>query len=231
VSKFVVEYGKDTDRATADGRLDGPAFHRNHGPIRDVLCRFLAGRAGNAVEIGSGTGQHVVAFAAALPALVWWPTDLRAAHLASIEAWRRHTALANVMPAIALDVTQPDWRTPRAGGTLPDALAAIVCINVLHIAPWAATEGLLEGAGRRLARDGYVFIYGPFAHDGAHVSPSNAAFDATLRRENAAWGVRDTRDVSATAARHGLHLAEVIDMPSNNVTLVLKPRARDLAQT
>jgi hypothetical protein len=153
---------------------------------------------------------------------MWWPTDLRAAHLASIEAWSSHSALANVRPAIALDVTQSDWRTPRSGGPLPEALAAIVCINVLHIAPWAATEGLLEGAGRRLARDGYVFIYGPFARDGAHVSPSNAAFDASLRAQDSTWGVRDTRDVAAAAANCGLTLAHVIDMPSNNITLVFE---------
>jgi hypothetical protein len=222
VSKFVVEYGKDTDPATADGRLDGPAFHRNHAPIRDVLCRFLAGHAGDAVEIGSDTGQHVVEFARAFPQIRWRPTDLRAAHLASIEAWRSHSALANVMPAIALDVTQPDWRTPRADGTLPEALAAIVCINVLHIAPWAAATGLLEGAGRRLARDGYVFIYGPFARDGVHVADSNVAFDASLRRQDPDWGVRDTRDISAAASRCGLRLVEVVAMPSNNFTLVLE---------
>jgi hypothetical protein len=222
VSKFVVEYGKDTDPATADGRLDAPTFHRNHGPIRDVLVRFLAGRTGHAVEIASGTGQHVVEFARALPDLVWWPTDLRRAHLASIAAWRRHGGVANVMPPLALDVTTPEWRTARSGVAPPADLAAVVCINMLHIAPWAATEGLLEGAGRRLAPDGTLFIYGPFARDGAHTAPSNASFDASLRRQDPAWGVRDIRDVAAAAVERGLRLGEVTAMPSNNFTLVFE---------
>jgi hypothetical protein len=224
VSKFVVEYGKDTDPATEDGRLDAPAFHRNNGPIREVLGRYLAGRTGDAVEIGSGTGQHVVEFARALPGLVWWPTDLRPAHIASIEAWRSHSGLANVRPARAVDVTQPEWLDAHAGGSLPSQLAAIVCINVLHISPWEAAEGLLDGAGKRLAPDGCLFVYGPFARDGVHVSESNVAFDATLRRENPAWGVRDTRDVAAAAQRRGLHIVDSVAMPSNNFTLVI---ARD----
>jgi SAM-dependent methyltransferase len=227
VSKFVVEYGKDTGPATADGRLDAPAFHRNHGPILDVLRRHLGARSGNAIEVGSGTGQHVVEFARAFPGIVWWPTDLRPAHLASIEAWRAHSGLASVMAPVALDVTQAGWRAPLSALPLPRDLAAIVCINVLHIAPWAAAEGLLEGAGRRLAPGGRLFIYGPFARDGAHVSQSNADFDASLRRQDPAWGVRDTRDVAATAAAHGLRLAEIADMPSNNFTLVFEKSGRE----
>lgn len=222
MSKFVVEYGMDTSPATPDGRLDAPAFHRNHGPIRDVLTRFLAGCTGDVVEIASGTGQHVVEFARALPRLVWWPTDINPAHLKSIDAWRAHGSTANVMAPVALDVTQPEWRAARSGAALPDDLAAIVSINMLHIAPWTAAEGLFDGAGRRLVLDGHLFIYGPFARDGAHVSQSNVAFDASLRRQDPAWGVRDTRDVAAAAARRGLRLTQVIDMPSNNFTLVFK---------
>ncbi len=207
---------------TSDGRLDAPAFHRNHGPILEVLRRHLAGSSGLVLEIGSGTGQHVVAFAEAFPALVWQPSDIDERHLASIAAWRRASGLANIASPARLDATAADW--PAAIPELAtERLRALIAINVVHIAPWRVAEGLFAGAERHLrAGDGLLVLYGPYKRDGAHTAPSNAAFDASLRRQNPAWGVRDVADVAALGRRHGLALEEINEMPANNLTLVFR---------
>src|ERR1700686_3089272 len=132
---FVVEFGEDEERP-ADGRLRGPAFDRNHAPIWSVLAPFLRERAGHVIEIGSGTGQHVVAYARAAPAVTWWPSDVNAKHLASIAAWRAHEKLANVAAPARLDLLDADW---DAGLPMRDRLLAMLCINVLHISPWRVT--------------------------------------------------------------------------------------------
>lgn len=214
---FVVEFGKDEERP-ADGRLHGPAFARNHAPIWSVIEPFLAGRTGDVLEVGSGTGEHVVEYARRAPAVTWWPSDINPRHLASIAAWRAHAKLANVHAPVRVDLLRDDWDADLA---MPDRLLATVCINVLHISPWRVTESLLAGAARKLTPDGRVFIYGPFMRDGVHTAPSNAAFDASLRAENTAWGVRDTRDIAAVAERHGLRIAEIAAMPRDNLTLVV----------
>jgi hypothetical protein len=206
-------------------RLDAPAFHRNHRAISAVLARHLDAVTGDAVEIGSGSGQHVAAFAAAFPGLVWWPSDPLSAHRASIDAWRLEAGAANIMPAVAIDAAA-DWRLGGEGMPPGRDLAAIVCINVLHVAPWAVAEGLLTGAGRYLARHGRLFIYGPFTRDGIHTAPSNAAFDASLRATDPTWGVRDVGRIEMVARDRGLRLLEIAEMPANNVTLVLVPRDR-----
>ena len=203
-------------------RLDAPAFHRNGPAIAAVLQRVLGPRSGSVLEIGSGSGQHAVAFAGALPHLTWWPTDPVPAHRRSIEAWRRHTNAEAVMAPVALDAAAADWGLGRPGMPPADDLAAIVCVNVLHIAPWAVTEGLIGGARRHLAPDGRLIIYGPFARDGAHTAPSNADFDRALRRQNPDWGVRDTADIDRVARSRGLRLDEIVEMPANNVMLLLK---------
>ena len=204
-----------------DGRLDAPAFHRNGPAIAAVLQRVIGHRSGSVLEIGSGSGQHAVAFAKALPRLTWWPSDPVPAHRRSIAAWRRHATIDTVMAPVALDAAATDWGLGRPGMPPSDNLAAIVCINVLHIAPWAVTEGLIGGARRHLAPDGRLIIYGPFARDGAHTASSNADFDRALRRQNPDWGVRDTAAIDEVARRHGLRLDEIIEMPANNVVLVL----------
>ena len=214
---FVVEFGKD-DKRPADGRLRGPAFARNHAPIWSVIERFLAGRTGDVLEVGSGTGEHVVEYARRAPTVTWWPSDINPRHLASIAAWRAHAQLANVQAPACVDLLRDDWDADLA---ISNGLIAIVCVNVLHISPWRVTESLLAGAARKLTPDGRVFIYGPFMRDGAPTAPSNAAFDASLRAENAAWGVRDTRDIAAVAERDGLRIAEVVAMPRDNFTLVV----------
>ena len=213
--RFVVEFGKDGTPPAQEGRLDAPAFHRNHEAIWQALAPFLSAKTGAVLELGSGTGQHVVTFAARTPDLEWYPSDFQDSHLASIAAWRAHTGLANVAPPQRIDLTDPAWAW-RPGG----ALDAMLCINVLHISPWAVSQNLIAGAGRQLAPGGHLFIYGPFMRDGAHTAPSNAEFDASLRAKNPDWGVRDTRDLAALAQAHGLTLADIVPMPANNFVLV-----------
>lgn len=215
MSKFVVEFGKQTPAAAPDGRLDAPAFHRNVEPIWGAIGGFLAGRTGDLLEIGSGTGQHAATYAARTPQLTWWPSDIYDSHLASIAAWRAHANLANLRAPQRIDLTAPDW-TWIPGGTL----AAMLCINVTHISPWRVSENLLAGAARFLAADGRLFVYGPFMTEGQFSAPSNATFDASLRAQNAEWGVRDVGALSEPAHNMGLTLTEVVSMPANNLVLV-----------
>jgi hypothetical protein len=219
VPEFVVEFDRRID--AADERLDAAAYHRNLSPILAVLQRVLRDRSGHVLEIGSGTGQHVVGFAKALPTLTWWPTDPNPNHLKSIEAWRRHSGMANVAPPFALDVVDPDARLDGEGRP-PEALAAIISMNVIHITPWSVCEGIMHIAGRRLVNGGFLGLYGPFKRGGEHTAPSNAAFDASLQLENRQWGVRDVEAVEEAGRSRGLHLSEVIEMPANNLTLVFE---------
>jgi len=226
MAEYVVEFGKD-GRAGGDGRLDAAAFHRNHAPIWAVLQPFLAGQTGDALEAGSGTGQHVVHFAANSPGIIWWPSDLNEAHLTSIAAWRAHANLPNIRPPLRLDLSDPAWDAALASGDGPPNLLALFCANVIHIAPWRVAEGLFAGAGRALRDDGRLFLYGPFKRDGRDTAVSNAAFDASLRDNNPEWGVRDIADLEKLAAANALRLAEIFEMPANNMILMfVRPRIR-----
>jgi SAM-dependent methyltransferase len=220
MAEFVVEFGKDGRRVEPDGRLDAAAFHRNHEPIWAVLQKFLAEKSGDVVEVGSGTGQHVVHFAKHTPGVIWWPSDLNENHLKSIEAWRAHSALSNIRPPLRIDLTDPAWCPAMQDGSGPDKLLAVFCANVIHIAPWRVAEGLIAGAGRYLRPDGRLFLYGPFKRDGKHTAMSNAVFDTSLRQQDAEWGVRDIADVEKLAAGAGLTLIETVPMPANNMILV-----------
>jgi len=217
--EFTVEFGKDGP-PPQDGRLDAAAFHRNHAAIAPVLHGFLQNRTGHVLEIGSGTGQHAVTFASELPAITWWPTDLNDNHLRSIEAWRKHSKLGNVMPPVQFDASAADWRLPSLG--LPDRFTAMFCANVIHIAPWTVAQGLFAGAGRHLIPGGRLFLYGPFRRDGVHTAPSNAEFDASLRQRDPEWGVRDTADLKKLGEANRLRLVELIEMPSNNAVLIFE---------
>ncbi len=217
--KFTVEFGKD-EPPPEDGRLDAAAFHRNHQAIAPVLESFLRGKTGDVLEIGSGTGQHAVAFAEQRPSIAWWPTDLNDNHLRSIAAWRSHTKLDNVKAPVRLDASAVDWRLPALG--LPSQFTAIFCANVIHISPWAVAEGLFAGAARHLAAGGRLFLYGPFKRDGKHTAPSNAAFDDSLRSRNPEWGVRDTAELRALATKNGLRFVALVEMPSNNAILTFE---------
>ena len=222
MAEYVVEFGKDGGCREADGRLDAPAFHRNHQVIGGVLDHYLAGKSGNAVEVGSGTGQHAVEFARRFPEITWWPSDFNDGHLASIEAWRTYSGLPNIRPPQPIDVSDPDWGDAMQGG--PGRLLAVFSANVVHIVPWRVVEGLVSGAGRALGKGGTLFLYGPFKRGGEHTAPSNEAFDRSLRQRDPGWGVRDVEAVDVLAGRAGLSPAEVVDMPANNFTLVFRRR-------
>jgi SAM-dependent methyltransferase len=213
------EFGKNAP-SPEDGRLDAAAFHRNRAAIAEVLQRFLSSKSGDVLEVGSGTGQHAVAFARGLPGITWWPTDFNDNHLRSIAAWRAHEKLADVRAPVRLDASATDWQLPQLG--LPSQFLTIFCANVIHIAPWAVAEGLFAGVSRHLVAAGRLFLYGPFKRDGHHNAPSNAAFDESLRRRDPEWGVRDTSDLKKLSAANGLGLIELIEMPANNAILVFE---------
>ena len=203
-----------------DQRKFAPAAARNTEAIVAVLAERLP-QQGYALEIASGTGQHVTAFAQAFPGLHWQPSDPSPVSRQSVAAWTEAARVTNVSAPTDVDVRRPDWHAPWAEG-----FDVLFTANLIHIAPWETTLGLMAGAGALLRPDGLVAIYGCFKRDGAHISQSNIAFDASLRRRDPSWGVRDVGEVSGAAAAQGLALDEVIAMPANNLMLVLRPAAR-----
>jgi SAM-dependent methyltransferase len=197
----------------SDPRLHYPHVARNRGPILDVLRNILPSR-GLVLEIASGSGEHAVYFAEQMPALVWQPTDPDPRALTSIAAHCADAGLPNLLPPFRLDVTSAQWPLERAD--------AVMCNNMIHIAPWSACRGLIAGAARVLPAGGLLYLYGPYRVDGRHTAPSNQAFDAQLRAQNTAWGIRDLADVTALAERHGLGLAETVAMPANNFSVIFR---------
>ena len=212
------ETGKTLDLNLLNMKI-AAAAERNKAPILSVLKQALPND-GLVLEVASGSGQHVVHFAAALTGLIWQPSDCDESLLRSIAAHVSASGLENVAPPIMLDVRMEAWPVSRAD--------AILCINMIHIAPWSAAEGVIRGAARLLKHGQPLIIYGPFSQGGCHTAPSNAEFDANLRRRNAEWGVRDLDDVTALAEGHGFTLEQVIAMPANNLTVVF--RAGDRSQ-
>lgn len=194
-------------------QLSSPAAQRNRDPILDVLRLHLPPK-GLAVEIASGSGEHVVHFAAHLPGLVFQPSDPDAAARASIDAWAADSGLANIKPALDLDVTRRPWPFLNA--------VAILCINMVHISRWAATEALIAGAVRHLVPGGVLYLYGPYKRDGAHTAPSNEAFDRSLRSRDPSWGVRDLETVIDLATTAGFAPPEITPMLANNLSLVFR---------
>jgi hypothetical protein len=199
----------------ADGRLVSPSAERNKGPITEILMRVLPAR-GDVLEISSGTGQHVLHFAQALPHIRWQPTERDADCLTSIASWLAQTPAPNINAPLYLDVHDGIWPVHD--------VAAVVCINMIHIAPPSATEALLRGAGNVIAHGGILFLYGSFRRKGRHTSTSNEAFDALLKAENPEWGVRDLEDVAQLAAIVGLDLEQTHDMPANNLAVIFRKR-------
>ena len=199
----------------ADGTWFLSAAERNKDPILAVLMRVLP-KQGVVLEIASGTGQHVIHFAKALPGLTWQPSDSDAELRDSIALRAREEQLANVNPPIDLDVTRLPWPLRAAD--------AVVCINMIHVAPWSATGALFEGAKALLPARHVLFLYGPYRRFGDHTSASNAKFDSDLRAQNPEWGLRDMEAVSDVAGRAGFVLAEIVDMPANNFSLVFERR-------
>ena len=189
-----------------------PATDRNREPIREVLARELPA-SGTVLEIASGTGEHAVAFAQAFPTITWQPTDTDPTAIASIAAWRDKAALPNLCAPLLLDVTELPWPVDQAD--------AIVCINMVHIAPWEAALALFAGAGRLLAQGALLYLYGPYRFDGT-TAASNEDFDRSLRARDPRWGVRDVRELGDAAAEHGLVMRGVVAMPANNHSLLFR---------
>ena len=198
------------------GARAAPSTARNRQPILDVLGPRLPPN-GRVLEVASGAGEHAMFLAAALPGVTWQPTDRDAEALTSIAAWRQASGLANIAAPIRLDAADPvSW---PAG-----PFEAVVCINMIHIAPWAATQGLIAGAARVLTPGGRLFLYGPYLEAGVATAPGNLSFNESLKSRDPAWGIRDLGDLTALAAGHGLVLAERIAMPANNLTVAFEKR-------
>ncbi len=197
-----------------DARMHAPATLRNRDAILAVLRPRLA--PGSLVlEVASGSGEHAAHFAAALPGVAFQPSDPDPGCRASIDAWASASRLANIRPALALDAAAPAWPVAAAD--------AVLCMNMIHIAPWAAALGLLRHAARVLKPGGLLFLYGPFRRGGAHTAPSNAEFDLDLRGRNPEWGIRDLEAVAAEAATAGFAAPEVVAMPANNLSVLFRP--------
>jgi SAM-dependent methyltransferase len=202
-----------------DGARASPSTARNRGPILEVLGPRLAEGA-RVLEVASGAGEHAMFLAAALAAVSWQPSDRDAGALASIAAWRGAANIENLVAPIRLDAADAaSW--PRG------PFEAVVCINMVHISPWAASEGLMAGAGRVLAAGGRLFLYGPYIEADVPTAPSNLAFDASLKSRDPAWGLRDLAQVKALAAMNGLRFAERIAMPANNLIVVFERKFDD----
>lgn len=196
-----------------DLRRQAPATARNRDPILDVLRSVLPER-GLVLEVASGTGEHAVHFARALPGLTWQPSDPTEDARESIAAWIAAEGVENVLPPLALDAAESAWPIAAAD--------AVVCINMIHISPWEATVGLMRGAGGLLPAGAPLYLYGPYRRAGHPVEPGNAAFDADLRRRDPRWGLRELEDVAARAGEYGLALDRVIEMPANNLSVVFR---------
>jgi len=198
---------------TSDARQFRPHVARNRDAILDVLRRVLPPK-GLVLEVASGSGEHAIYFAANLPSLDWQPSDPDPEAMASTAAHRATSKAPNLLPPLPLDVTAERWPVERAD--------AVVCCNMIHIAPWAACGGLIAGAARILPAGGLLYLYGPYKIGGRHTAPTNLAFDERLRAQNPAWGIRDLDDVVALAKRHGLALAETVPMPANNLSIIFR---------
>ena len=197
-----------------DQRMFSPSAARNSAPILAILKRVLR-TPGVVLEIGCGTGEHAVCFAEAMPSLTWQPSDVDSDSRTSTANWIKFAGLNNVLPPLDINVCSTLWGVEE---TAP--FDAIVSINMVHIAPWAASLGLFAGAGRLLSDSGFLVLYGPFMRDGLLNAPSNADFDASLKARNPSWGVRDIADLERIGIASGLSRREVIEMPSNNAIVV-----------
>lgn len=194
-------------------KLSSPATQRNKEPIAAVLAGVLPPR-GLVLEVASGAGEHAAFFAERWPALIWQPSDPSAEALASIETYVADAGLANLREPVTLDAAGGIWPLDRAD--------AMLCINMVHISSWAATLGLLRGAGRVLPEGGPLILYGPYRRAGVATAASNEAFDQSLKARDPEWGLRALEDVVAEAAKAGLTLDRVVAMPANNLTVIFR---------
>jgi len=197
-------------------RQHAPSVARNTAHILEVLSGHLP-KSGRALEIASGSGEHAIAFAQSFPELTWRPSDPSVEARESIVAWADEMDISNLKAPLDLDVTREDWQ---------DAFDApfdvILAINLIHISEWAATEGLMRGAGALLARGGLLYLYGPYLIDSAHTAPSNIKFDGWLKAQNEAFGVKDMGEVRRQGELNELLLDKIIAMPANNFSLIFR---------
>ena len=198
---------------STDLRRSAPSALRNRDPILDAL-RLVLPSTGLVLEVASGTGEHIVHFARELPALNWQPSDPSPAARKSIAAWVAAEERSNIREAIDLDAAQSPWPVEQ--------VAAVICINMVHISPWAATIGLMRGAGQVLVSGGVLYLYGPYRCPDRPLEPSNVAFDQDLRARDARWGLRDLDAVIQCAADHGLEFERAIDMPANILSVIFR---------
>jgi SAM-dependent methyltransferase len=197
---------------TGEAKRHAPATERNQDAIVDVLKGGLP-VSGHVLEIASGTGEHIVHFARCFPQLTWQPSDPDPAALASIAAWREEARLPNLLPPIKIDASSD---------TNADPADAIICINMVHISPWAATTGLFRNAARLLQAGGMLYLYGPYRRIDVPTVPSNELFDQSLKERNSAWGLRHVDDLVSEASAAGLSLEQVVEMPANNLSLIFR---------
>ena len=202
-----------------DGRLYAPATLRNREPILQVLKNRIKSQS-SVLEIASGSGEHGLYFTQQLPDILWQPSDSNLEAFNSINAWQQSSPQSNYLAPLNLDVQNPGWWKSLAESmskSLP--LSTIVNINMIHISPWTATEGLFAGVSELLPPHGLLYLYGPFKRDGRHTAESNAQFDVSLRTRNPLWGVRDLETVTELGQQFGLELQDIIEMPANNLSL------------
>ena len=225
------------EKAVATTRRSAPAALRNREPIAKVLREWLPSR-GLVLEIASGTGEHAVYFAATYQHLEWQPSDMRSEALASIRAWRAESALANLRPPIELDAARPPWPIEHANAALNIKIPSDSCdeskiaenssfdvvlnLNMVHISPWSAALGLLDGTAKVLKRGGALILYGPWLQAGVETAPSNLAFDQQLRERDPEWGLRRVEDFDAAASERGFALEQTRAMPANNLMLLFR---------
>lgn len=200
---------------TGEAKRYAPATQRNREVIAEVLERILPSQ-GTVLEIASGTGEHLIHFAQSFPHLNWQPSDYDDAGLASIAAWSAEAGLPNILPQVRIDATSADW--PLI------SVDAILCINMIHISPWEATQGLMAGAGRLLAIGAPLYLYGPYRQHGVPLAEGNVSFDTSLKERNPDWGLRYVEDVAAQGVGAGLNLESIEPMPANNLSLIFYKR-------
>jgi hypothetical protein len=196
-----------------DKRLRYTATDRNRDPILDILVQVLP-PAGTVLEIASGSGEHIVHFAKALPSLAFQPSDPDPKALESISAWTEHEGFTNVRAPLLLDSSGETWPVAQAD--------AILCINMVHISPWSATQGLMNHAGELLPSGAPLYLYGPYRRQGVETAPSNEQFDVSLKSRNSEWGLRFVEEVAALAAAHGFSAPEIVQMPANNLSVIFR---------